>query len=54
MSKLAKEITFLLERLDEWSADYLPEGDGARDWCGHIDPSIARLRSLLTAGEEQG
>jgi hypothetical protein len=43
---LKQRAAFLIERLDEWSADHLDE-EGARDWLEHVEPAIERLRALL-------
>ena len=40
------EAEFLLDRLGEFEND-LPEGLVARDFYGHIEPSMARLRAIL-------
>lgn len=44
--QLRHEIIFLLDRLDEL---YLDDEtyDLIRDWEGHVEPSIARLRIML-------
>jgi hypothetical protein len=42
---------FLIERLDEWSADNLTD-DSARDWLGHVEPAIDRARAALNRDAE--
>lgn len=42
------KAAFLVERLDEWSADNLND-ENARDWLGHVEPAIERLRQALDA-----
>ena len=46
--QVMEESRFLLERLNEINlAD--DTDDLIRDWNGHVEPSIARLRSLIGA-----
>ncbi len=44
--RLADEAAFLLARLAEWENENLTD-EGARDWAGHVCPSIERLRIAL-------
>lgn len=44
-------VAFLLDRLDEFSADNLTD-ETARDWFGHVEPAAARLRAAI--GRDQG
>ena len=44
--ELRKEILFLLARLKEWESDNLTDAS-AREWLGHVSPSISRLSSML-------
>lgn len=45
---LHKEARFLLDRLFDYEHEFVVENEeGARQWYGHIQPSIQRLRRLL-------
>jgi hypothetical protein len=44
--EIAEEALFLLDRLREWANDHLTD-DNSRDWDGHVEPSLARLRMAL-------
>jgi len=46
------EAAFLLERLHEINLDDDAD-DLIRDWNGHVEPSIARLRGLLASPPPQ-
>lgn len=46
--QVVEEACFLLARLDEINLDDDTD-DLIRDWNGHVEPSIARLRSLVGA-----
>lgn len=46
--QVVEETRFLLARLDEINLDDDTD-DLIRDWNGHVEPSIARLRSLAGA-----
>jgi hypothetical protein len=45
----AKEVRFLLDRLANWENEHLLDGDAYTDWAGHVAPSIARLKIMLSA-----
>jgi hypothetical protein len=45
---IAADARFLVDRLAEVDFSLSPD-DFARDWCGHIAPAIARLKSALDA-----
>lgn len=40
------EAQFLIDRLDEFAPD-IDTANNERDFYGHVEPSIARLRALL-------
>jgi hypothetical protein len=44
--QIVNEARFLLDRLDDLDLDDDTD-DLIRDWNGHVEPSIARLRSLV-------
>lgn len=44
--EIREELLFLLERLKEWERDNLTDAS-AREWLGHVSPSISRLSSML-------
>lgn len=46
MSNLHVDGQFLLDRIDQldWSVD---AEEFFRDWCGHVEPAIARLRAAI-------
>ncbi|QWW74142.1 hypothetical protein [Agrobacterium pusense] len=46
--QVVDEARFLLARIDEINLDDDTD-DLIRDWNGHVDPSIARLRVLIGA-----
>ena len=46
--QVVEEARFLLARLDEIDLDDDTD-DLIREWNGHVEPSIARLRSLVGA-----
>lgn len=46
--QVVEEARFLLARLDDINLDDDTD-DLIRDWNGHVEPSIARLRSLVGA-----
>lgn len=46
--QVVEEARFLLARLDDLNLDDDTD-DLIRDWNGHVEPSIARLRSLVGA-----
>jgi len=46
--QVVEESRFLLARLDEINLDDDTD-DLIRDWNGNVEPSIARLRSLIGA-----
>lgn len=46
--QVVEETRFLLARLDDINLDDDTD-DLIRDWNGHVEPSIARLRSLVGA-----
>ncbi len=46
--QVVEEARFLIARLDELDLDDDTD-DLIRDWNGHVEPSIARLRSLVGA-----
>lgn len=46
--QVVEEARFLLARLDELNLDDDTD-DLIRDWNGHVEPSIARLRALIGA-----
>lgn len=46
VTDLEAEATFLLARLSEVDFSMDPE-DMGREWDGHVEPSIARMRTLL-------
>ncbi|MBB5664768.1 hypothetical protein GGE68_002965 [Rhizobium leguminosarum] len=50
LGSITGEAQFLLARLDEINLDDETD-DLIRDWNGHVEPSIARLRSLVGAAE---
>jgi hypothetical protein len=45
---LSHAAQFLLDRLADWGTEYIQE-EGMRDWMGHVEHAIARLRSALSA-----
>lgn len=44
--QIVEEARFLIARLDDINLDDDTD-DLIRDWNGHVEPSIARLRSLV-------
>lgn len=44
--QIVEETRFLLARLDDLTLDDDTD-DLIRDWNGHVEPSIARLRELV-------
>ena len=53
VGRLRSEAAFLLDRLSEFESHDLGH-DAFRDWQGHVSPSIARLRALLTQDHSEG
>lgn len=53
IAALREDACFLIERLEEFAADNLTE-EGARDWIGHVEPAIARLRAAAAMAEGGG
>ncbi|MGR9386398.1 hypothetical protein [Rhizobium leguminosarum] len=49
--RIRDEAAFLLDRLDDLTLDDDTD-DLIRDWNGHVEPSIARLRAALSGGED--
>jgi hypothetical protein len=46
--RLREEARFLLARIAEWEPEGL-SNDNARDWYGHVQPSLERMKTLTEA-----
>lgn len=48
---LSREASFLLDRLTDFEREHITghTDEVYRDWAGHVAPSVARLRMILTA-----
>lgn len=48
LESIKHDAQFLLDRIAGWEADGL-DGSGEREWHGHVEPAIARLRAAIRA-----
>ena len=51
IKRLRQEANFLIDRLDEFE---ITDDEMAREWCGHVQPSLERLRQLVRATDRKG